>query len=871
MTTMLEVLDGLLRSGDLDLVEEIDLPARSERRLEIPGAFEGGQTGEWLRSQSGTLSSLWYHQSLALDHIAAGENVVVATGTASGKSLVFQAAALRRIEQDPDARVIVFYPLIALAGDQLVSWRQAAMAVGLPASIVGQIHGGVLEDERVRIVREARIIAMTPDVCHAWLMRNSGTIDVRRFLRQLRMVILDEAHVLEAVFGSNVAFLLRRLQVVCALAQRNHTDVQSLQFVAASATISNPGSHLRSLTGKNFQTVDETADGSPTFSRRLLHIAQRGDAYEGLRQILRELVEQSNTGSFIAFADSRQGVERIATNLGHDGVRPYRSGYELEDRQRIESDLRSAALRGVVSTSALELGINISHFTVGLTLDVPNSRKAFRQRIGRIGRAQPGAFVVLAEPFAFRRLGSTFAEYWTDSVEPSHLYLDNRFMQYAHARCLSDELEVLDVVRPVPPANIHWPNGYQQIFEYSRPGGARPREFDQIQQIGGDEPHRNYPLRNIGEPTFTIARSGDPGTGRVGTINLQYAIREAYPGAVYLHMMRAYKVYEWRNTNFDRNIRVGNWSGPAITRPFIRTFVNAALDAANIVDGHYRLGPSGFLAECHLQINERVEGYYERGEKRLYKDLRQQNPAMSPKTRDFRTTGVLIRITEEWFKSPGMKQYLANALHELVVREYSISPRDVSVTATNIAIVDNGQRLAVSDAIAVFDSTYGSLRLTERVFTELSGLIDRLEAAARAVGDEAQTGLSLQTVEHTRRWFEGLAPSNEPEAVVAAITADGWLRVLRRGSVVARRDSQGVLRDIRIVAPEITTFDDEPARLHYRYESLHTAGGTIGVRYLQDASIERVGDDWSEELWNPTSGEFRDLEDEDVNSPAPAP
>ena len=274
----------------------------------------------------------------------------MATSTASGKSLVFQAAALRILDRDPEARVLVFYPLKALATDQLVSWRRAVMAAGFDSDLVAEITGPVPMDERANAIRTARIVAMTPDVCQAWLMRNAGMPDVRRFLAALRLIVLDEVHVLEAVFGSHVAFLLRRLQAARSLARRAREPVSQLQFIGASATIANAGEHLEALTGIPCDVVGDEDDGSPSFPRRLLHIAASGDVRDIATQTLHELLERSREGSFIAFADSRQGVERITRSLGHNRVRPYRSGYEAVDRCDIENALRVAALRGVVST-----------------------------------------------------------------------------------------------------------------------------------------------------------------------------------------------------------------------------------------------------------------------------------------------------------------------------------------------------------------------------------------------------------------------------------------------------------------------------------------------------------------------------------------
>ncbi len=283
-------------------------------------------------------------------------------------------------------------------------------------------------------------------------------------------------------------------------------------------------------------------------------------------------------------------------------------------------------------------------------------------------------------------------EYYHASVEPSYLYLHNRFIQYAHARCLADELEMLGVTgRRVAPSNISWPEGFKDVFDFSYPGSpsARPREFDAIALIGADQPHYNYPMRNVSEVVFRVVhgKGGPAGRSSVGDLSLQQAIREAFPGAIYLHMGRGYRVHEWQNNRLERTIRVSPTGTHASPRPLMRTFVNLSLDREGIVDQHLRLGDNGFLSECHLQVVERVEGVREGEKRKYYKDLRQERPAMTSKTREFRTTGVVMSIDETWFTQKGVKQRVANAFRELMLREYSIAAQDVDSVATNISLI----------------------------------------------------------------------------------------------------------------------------------------------------------------------------------------
>ncbi|MDE0384395.1 MAG: DEAD/DEAH box helicase [Defluviicoccus sp.] len=854
---MLDLFETEIGTREFTVAERLELSPRDERTERIPDAYREGPVGRWLLSDDALKGGLWRHQAVALEACASGENVVLSTGTASGKSLVFQATAIRTLQQDDEAKVLVFYPLKALAADQDQSWRRVLERAGMPGNWIATVTGDVPLAERKAALEQARIVIATPDVCHAWLMRNLASREFKRFLASLDLLIVDEAHVLEAVFGSNAAFLLRRLQAAARICRAGKREDHALSVVATSATIANPEEHLRALTGLDFAVIGPNDDGSPQHARSLLHLACGGDESQAaVSELQKELVANSDSGSFIAFLDSRQGVERLAARIGHDLVKPYRSGYEVGDRAGIERALRSGRLRGVVATSALELGIDIPHFAVGLNLGLPASRKAFRQRLGRIGRSTPGTFAVVAEPDAFRRYGSSLADYYRDSVEPSHLYLGNRFVHFAHAKCLAEELDMLGVRgRSVPPANIDWPSGFTDVYEFARVGGgrARPREFDHVARVGGDNPHHNYPLRNIGEESFQIGH-GSGAFQRIGTLTLQQAIREAYPGAIYMHLGRRWRIQEWRNTAWDRAIRASSWKAPIVTRPLIRTFVNLSIEPAGLVAGNFRKGPSGFLAECQLQITERVEGYEERGERKSYRDLREQDPNMVPRTRDFRTTGVVLKIEAAWMRDGANKRLLADALRDLLIREYSISPSDIGGASSNVAMVRDGERRSVSDVIVIFDATYGSLRLTEPVFAELDKLIARLERSSE-LSPENGALVPDGIASAVRAWFEDLesADADEFSGLVEGdldSQTDGLLLVLAPGSIAAKRDGKGVIRDIEIVGPEIVSFDGPP-KLFYRYKT--DGSGTALV--VADA-VETVGDEYRLVKWDPRTSEF---------------
>lgn len=853
-------VEELIEALNLEVVSEIRTDSRPERRSHLPEEILVGTLPESLKRLLGREDlTVWEHQAKAIEHLANRRNVVVSTGTASGKSLVFQIDAIRRLSSDATARILVIYPLKALASDQFGRWKRLVQSIGIDESIVGRIDGNVPTHERDTVLLNARILLVTPDVCHAWLMRNVGSGPVRRFLEGLSLIVLDEAHIYESAFGSNVAFLLRRLIAAKKKTTRGDLKGKPFQCIATTATVSAPSDHLRLLTGLDFAVVDEEQNGAPHFQRRIVHVsgADYGAAGEAaVADVVRGIMELPDRRRFIVFIDSRQGVERVVRSIDNSSVLPYRSGYEAQDRERIEKALRDGSLHGVVATSALELGIDIADMEIGVMLGIPQSRKAFHQRLGRIGRAKPGTFLVIAPPAAFGRLGLTFDDYFLMPVEPSNLYLGNRFIQFAQARCLLEEMEVLGSDMTSLPSGITWSNGFAEILASARPGAARSREFDFIAQLGADAPHFNYPLRQVGESSFDIQDGAKNHPTTIGSIALNQAIREAYPGATYLHAGRAYSVYEWRTSRGERAIRVGASKSAAPTKPILRKQVNFSLQADGVIDGRVMSNETGLLAEVFVQVNESVEGYRVGRTTKMYRDLKAQNPAMSRKQRDFRTTGVILRIEEDWFRGSNeaqrlVREQIANGLRDLLSNQFGIAPYDVDSASTNIGLITASGPVRLTDAVVIYDAVYGSLRLTEPLYDAFTKYLALLGRGASLAGDEAI--ISDIVAERISTWAETLTPAGTLNVTHIEVP-DGWRLVYKRGSIVGIYIN-GVLLEREILEPALVELPGAAPALYYKY-----AAPEGGSKYVPHDQIERAGQDWAWELWNSNTKEFRDIE-----------
>ncbi|HEV2174489.1 MAG TPA: hypothetical protein VGR71_13025, partial [Nitrospira sp.] len=257
---------------------------------------------------------------------------------------------------------------------------------------------------------------------------------------------------------------------------------------------------------------------------------------------------------------------------------------------------------------------------------------------------------------------------------------------------------------------------------------------------------------------------------------------------------------------------------------------------------------------------KQVEGFQIGSTPFLYRDLRAQDPRMTRKQREFRTTGVVLKIEEPWFAGNSPSQSLARravaeALTQLIQREKSISINDVDGAYSNIAFYENGAPRRATDTIVVYDSIYGGLRLTESVFTELPDFVSRLERAARMAGDDAF--VSTEVAEKLRIWSASLRQGSA--AAERALTpADGEFVVFTPGSIVAILN-QGVLVERELVSPLLYDIDGT-RMLMYRYEN-----GGRGPAFVPHEQIQPTGQEWSYSYWNPTTGEVRPVE-QDTNA-----
>jgi DEAD/DEAH box helicase domain-containing protein len=509
------------------------LPPRSANLVELPDLHPELASA---LSKMG-VEHLYSHQREAYERVRAGEHVVVATATASGKSLCYEIPAFENALMRAASRALLLYPTKALAQDQLGKMRAFGLRGVHPATYDGDTPQAIRADIR----RRANVVLTNPDMLNVGILPNHEAW--ADFLRNLRLVAVDEAHVLRGVFGSHVATVLRRLRRAATLHGGDP------KFVLASATIANPQELAESLTGLPFALVDE--DGASSGERRVIFRnpplldKEKGERRSLLTEgalVFANLVSQGIRT--IAFAKTRKGAELIyryaADRVGVDLARrisPYRAGYTARERREIEGRFFRGELLGVVSTSALELGVDVGSLDAVVCCGYPGSVASIWQQWGRAGR---GTDLSLAVYIAGR---DALDQYLFENprrvlgrrVEAARVTLENPYILGPHLLAAAHEapLEAGD--------EEYFGPAYRQVATEMMQAGALTSSGDRLVYVGGDNPARKISLRSASSETVLIA---DEEGELIGTAEASRTPSELHPGATYLHRGMAYEVEE---------------------------------------------------------------------------------------------------------------------------------------------------------------------------------------------------------------------------------------------------------------------------------------------------------------------------------------
>lgn len=667
------------------------------------------------------------HQAEAIDLIRKGENVVVMTPTASGKSLIYNIPVIESIIDNHSAKALYIFPLKGLEQDQVRNLNGLFESVEIAhpfnsplakgkergadtfcSSVtrtksrmktplrVAEVYDGDTPAYKRKKIREAfpNVIFTNPDMLH--LAINPFHTKWEVFFKELKYVVIDEIHSYRGVFGSNVAHVLRRFRRICNYYGANP------QFIACSATIANPLSLAEELVGLPFRRITES--GAPSSGKHFMFINPAESPYTAATRLFLECLKAGL--KTIVFTKARKITELIykwtidkAPEFA-DKISPYRAGFLPKERREIEQRLFNGELLGVVSTSALELGVDIGELDVCILVGYPGSISSTWQRAGRVGRQGQEALIIM---IAFEdALDQHFMRHPDAFFGKTHEAVvidpENMIIMRKHLLCASSEIflkyddNVYDVKRIMPVIN-----------EMVDDGILRPGRNGDIWFSRKKMPQREIGIRAIGQPFDIIDEAGR----HIGELNGIRVFREAFPGAIYLHRGRQYKVTE---------LLLGEKK--AVCRETDAPYYTQALtkDETVVINktGSRHLGNLEIFRGV-LRIKNRVVGY-ER--KNIFDRTRISRHELDMPEHVFMTHGIWIKIDEK------IQQEIESGYFDFAGTLHAFEHAAIACMPL-FAMCDKGDIGGLSyplypqfnmSCIFIYDGYEGGVGLTNRVF-----------------------------------------------------------------------------------------------------------------------------------------------------------
>ncbi len=527
-------------------------PARPAQTVPLPDDLPSPLHDALQRSG---VASLYSHQLEAWNHVRRGQNVVLATGTASGKTLAYNLPALAALLTNETARCLYLFPTKALAQDQLTALTRFLAGRG-DHPLAAIYDGDTPQAQRPAIRRNARLILSNPDMLHTGILPHHTVWT--EFFQGLRFVIIDEMHTYRGVFGSHVANVLRRLKRVARFYGSQP------QFILSSATIGNPGELASRLIEAPVEVVDR--DGSSRGPRHfLLYNPPVVNPELGLRKsLLLETVRLSrdlfaHRLQSVVFARSRRSVEIILTYLQGGGqapgaaprplspelssrIRGYRSGYLASQRREIEKGLRDGSVQTVVATNALELGIDIGGLGAALLAGYPGTIASVYQQAGRAGRGDaPALSVLVASASPLDQFLAHHPDYFFGrSPERALIDPDHLLILLNHLRCAMFEL-------PFEKGESFGGMSAEKLEEFLSfliSNHEAHASNDKVFWMSDSYPAANISLRSASSESIVLQTSGEERPAAIGQIDLSSAYWMVHPRAVYLHEGQQYFVQD---------------------------------------------------------------------------------------------------------------------------------------------------------------------------------------------------------------------------------------------------------------------------------------------------------------------------------------
>lgn len=651
------------------------------------------------------IERLFTHQAQAYDAYRRKEDSIVVTGTSSGKTLCYALPAMDACLGEPAARVLFLFPTKALAQDQLGRIQSMAQPLGFQAATY---DGDTPKNQRGVIRREAHILLSNPDMLHIGIL--PGHELWVKFLKSLRLIVIDEAHTYRGVWGGHVAWILRRLLRLCEW----HGSFP--RIIATSATIANPVQHFSALTGRAGNLIDQ--DGAPQGEKTIFLIpppnSEMANPLSPNMVSARLLADLAKNGvKTLAFCRSRVGTELVLkaaqSQLEQNEKNPkiidsYRGGYTSAERRKIEERLFTGKIMGLTCTNAMELGVDVGGLDAVILNGYPGRLSSFWQQIGRAGRSGRDGFGVLiahADPLE-QILTHEPDRLLSRGVEPVIASVDNPYVAAAQIKCAAYE-------RPLDPGEVHsW--GLSAVDSTEELVDA-----DEIRPSAGK---LFYPSHDAPAPKVNIRGSQGQSVrllvdGEIlGEMEEWRAHQNAHEGAIYLHRGETFEV---QSLDLHQRVAILSKSNAEyFTRPVVSSTVEPQLVIASEESKGITVSSVGVKVVTQVTAFRQVQT--------ASQAMLGEEPLDLPE-RTFETTAVRFDFDNRWIV-PGDPESLA-ALHTFEHLLTSLAPLFAGCDRNDISSSWNNMMPdTLQPAVFILDDAPGGLGLTEMLRKRVPEWID---------------------------------------------------------------------------------------------------------------------------------------------------
>ena len=709
------------------------------------------------------IDGLYQHQASATDAVRRGENVIVSTPTASGKSLIYNLPVFEQITRAPDSTALYLFPLKALAQDQLRAIQELASM--LPEELVpaAAIYDGDTTAYKRKKLRDRppNILISNPDMLHLSMLGYHSAWS--GFFARLTHVILDEVHTYRGIFGSHMAWVLRRLKRICAYYGSRP------QFILSSATVANPDELARDLLGEEATVISKS--GAPRAKRNFIFLNPLDSAATAASQLIEASLKRGLRT--IVYTQSRKLTELVSIwtqqRLGKlsNKLTSYRAGYLPEERREIEARLSDGSLLGVIATSALELGIDIGDLDICILVGYPGTIMTTWQRGGRVGRKQNESLIILValEDSLDQHFMRNPQDFFSREVESTVLNPLNKTIVKRHLICAAAEQPIKTDERLVQDAAV------LEVVNELVAEASLLLTADENYWVGSRKyPHREVDLRGTGQ-TFVIRNNTDGSA--LGEIDFMRCFKECHPGAVYLHRGKT-----WLITDLDleshevtavrKNVNYFTRTMGNKTTEILKTYESAEMHNFRVSFGF-------------LRVTDTVTGFQRRlvaGQKLISREQLDLPPLV------FETEGLWIEIPEAVQKRIEREQYhFMGGIHALEHGAISIFPLLVLCDRNDVGGIAHPFHEQLSKAaVFIYDGYPGGVGLARKAFEKIEELLHLTQRTISGCPCE----LGCPSCVHSPKCGSGNRPIDKQSAleILAALlqnktAADGRIQTAR--------------------------------------------------------------------------------------------